>query len=341
MDAWRSTGVSLFLALTLTQAAGCLNVEVLDTRVEPWGAVFVRFQLRTSGGAPAPGLGLEDLTLSEDDVSISPTESLHWFAPREEQYWLPVLMLVDVSPSMPLVELEEALTDFAEAMPGDMEVAIYRFDGRDQLAAVLPFTSDGAAAVQAIDKLDVACVHDDCDPSTDLYGAVLHGLELLDDHVSDEQDATDRLIRPALVVFTDGQDWASRHARKDVVKAAKASDYDIYAVGLGEEADATFLEDIGRAGHAFISDPTGVQDAFAEIAASVVDVAHSYYALGYCSPARDGFHTLTLHACWGSFCGSDDVEFDADEFDEDRVGECLAEGEPTTKGRSGPATFQP
>lgn len=97
------------------------------------------------------------------------------------------------------------------------KVDVYAFDGDEKIHSIVPFTSteqslcDGLAGLRKYQARD---------PSTNLHGAVLQGLETL-------KRGLDREKKPlkfrALVVFSDGADRAARVSRDEMRSAIAKS----------------------------------------------------------------------------------------------------------------------
>jgi hypothetical protein len=177
---------------------------------------------------------------------------------------------------------------------------------------VLDFSTDARALQSAVDALTRNALTADpqYDVSTNLNGAVLHGLGVLDAR----QDAMARgqLFSGSLVVFTDGTDQAGRVADEAAVSAVAASPHACFTIGLGGETDELHLEALGRNGFAWAADSDGLGNAFDTIAEDIRAESGKHYILGYCSPKRKGTHRVTLRV--KDYAGSISYTFAADTF---------------------------
>ena len=81
-------------------------------------------------------------------------------------------------------------------------MAIYLFDGRPTLQTLIGFTRDHDDLTAAITSLDD---YEVLDPSTNLNGAIVSGLEVLDSIAVSDPDS---MVGASMVVFTDGADMA-------------------------------------------------------------------------------------------------------------------------------------
>lgn len=306
---------SLLVIGLLVSSAGCLNLDLLEGSTTPEGAVIVNFTAHGSGGAPAGGMVSADFEILEDGEVVSEFESQQIILNPKAQFRLVSILLLDMSGSIlesgNLSALQDAAVAYVEATTEVSEVGIYRFDGREDIIPVVEVTDDLTVLRDGIESLGTACDTDECDASTNLNGAVIETLSLLDDI----EDESPRIFAGSVVVFTDGTDRASRASADDAVARVKGSSHDVYSIGLGGEVDRSFLNKIGKSGTVYAGDAGEVSAAFAEVAASVSEESKSFYALVYCSPSRAGRHEVTIKGTWGGKSGSLKYEFDADGFD--------------------------
>jgi hypothetical protein len=116
------------------------------------------------------------------------------------------------------------------------------------------------------------------------------------------------------VVFTDGTDRAARVPLQEMLDAVNASDYSIFAIGVGNEIDDGTLSRIGKDGYIRVEDTAAIAGAFDEIGQRIVGFTRRYYLLSYCSPARAGKHTVTVEAVSEGRSGELTYQFDAKGF---------------------------
>jgi hypothetical protein len=152
--------------------------------------------------------------------------------------------------------------------------------------------------------------YDTVDPSTNLNGAFVRGLSLLD---LEEATTTDRTFGGTLAIFTDGTDQAGRVSNDAAIAAVEASDHSVYSVGLGGEASTEHLSNVGKSGAILAGDVGELSSAFEDLADSIRAQTAGFYVIAYCSPKRAGRHTLEIRLTGtGARAG---VEFDANGFD--------------------------
>jgi uncharacterized protein YegL len=252
-----------------------------------------------------------DFTILEDDDAVSAFESELSMVPITASFQLSTALVLDMSGSMidsgKLPDLQAAVRTFINTTESDQEIGVYLFDGREDLETLHSFTTDKEALISAVDDLTG---YDTVDPSTNLNGAIVRGLSLLD---LEEATTTDRTFGGTLAIFTDGTDQAGRVSNDAAIAAVEASDHSVYSVGLGGEASTEHLSNVGKSGAILAGDVGELSSAFEDLADSIRAQTAGFYVIAYCSPKRAGRHTLEIRLTGtGARAG---VEFDADGFD--------------------------
>ena len=269
-------------------AVSCANFTLLEQRSGPPANVLVLFELRRCDGRPLNRLDIDDFAFEENGRAVSQFESDAVLFNRKEAFAIEIVLLLDVSGSViadpdGLTALREAVGEFLTAIDGLSSVQVFVFDGGP---ALRPLT-DRAAPPIVLDQASGLDEDVTLDSSTNLNGAIIAGLEQLD-----ARQAMHRTPRStfsgSLVVFTDGTDRANRYADADALGAVRSSDHSVYTIGLGEEIDLTFLDDVGRTDFVQANDIEQLVQAFRQVAVDVRQESERFYALGYCSALRDG-----------------------------------------------------
>lgn len=286
-----ATGALALAALT----TGCATLQVTEVKstTQKPSNVAVYFKVTKGEDEPVPNLTAESFNIYEDDTLVSITESQQVILNPEVAAGHYTLLLVDmsgsVSESEDMSSVVEAADTFATKVESNNFVAIYAFDGNEDLHKLSGFAKaqEGSSRAERISSFKPD------DPSTNLNGAVLKGLELLDE----ELEKSDQPLKfGTLVVFTDGTDRAARVTEDEMMEAVGESDHDIFAIGLGTEISEDQLNRIGKDGTAMAADKASVVDAFDTIAAKIDGLTKSYYLLSYCSPARAREHEVEIEA---------------------------------------------
>lgn len=304
-------------AVVLGLVAGCggsqgLRLTLLDASVQKPSNVAVYFTVETSDGEPVAGLEAASFRIYEDGGLVSVHESKQTILNPEVAAEHYTLLLVDMSGSVTesgdLHRIVHAAGVFSERVGKYQKVAVYAFDGRSEIIPITPFTGSGGAVASGVERLGSFRSRD---PSTNLNGAVIEALGVLDKQLA---RARAPLRFGTLVVFTDGTDRASRVPRDDLYDAIDATEHEVFVIGVGAEIDEAELGAIGRSGTVLTKDREEVAAAFGQAADRIEAMSRRFYLLGYCSPARAGTHVVRIEAVFGDLTGSLSYEFDARGF---------------------------
>jgi len=303
-------------ALALLWAgSGCLKLTLYNAAVMKPSQVAVYFSVTDSGGKPVPNLTADKFRIYEDSGLVSVYESKQTILNPEVAAVHYTLLLVDLSGSITqsgaMEQLKPAVQSFADRVGSLQKVAIYGFDGSKEIFPIIGFTDGEGGVRAAAERLGTFKGRD---PSTNLNGAVIEGLKVLDKSLEHAQTP---LKFGSLMVFTDGTDRAKRVLRPEVDKAleeAQAKDTALYVIGVGKEIDSSELRNIGRTASFLSTDPAALAKAFDEIATRVEAYTKSFYLLSYCSPARAQEHDLKVETGGGLSKGDLTYHFDATGF---------------------------
>jgi hypothetical protein len=307
------------VVLGLVHASACaggLELTPIQHAAEKPSNVAVYFRVTTSDGDPVAGLEASAFRIHEDDKLVSEYESKQTILNPEVAASHYTLLLIDMSGSVaesddrPLIG--EAAQKFSTLVETNNKVAVYAFDGSEELHLVSKFSSGDAAGARAA----ALGSFKPKDPSTNLHGAVIKAIEELDKAL---EDAENPLRFGTLVVFTDGTDRAARVTSEEMQEAIDSSAYEVFAIGLGAEISEEDLARVGKDGVAMASDSEGVAEAFEAVAERIQGMTKAYYLLSYCSPARAQKHEVRIDAKRtvddDEQTGSLTTEFDAEGFE--------------------------
>ena len=313
-------GLASALVVPALLTAGCgLKITRIQTAADKPSNVAVYFKVEDGSGEPVGGMTAEQFEIYEDGELVSVYESQQTILNPEVAASHYTLLLVDMSGSVAESDdfpmISEAATLFTSEVEKNNKVAIYAFDGSEEIHKISDFTGSAGGAQSKANSLSGFSPKD---PSTNLNGAIVQGLEILDEGL---EKAENPLRIGTLVVFTDGTDRAARVPEDAMLDAVGDTPYDIFAIGLGEELSEKDLQKIGKSGTALAHDSTEISAAFETIGQRIEKLTRSYYLLSYCSPARAQTHTVTVtgkHTPEGKkkeVTGSLETEFDAEGFD--------------------------
>lgn len=318
--------------MMLVVSTGCgsgLKMTKINSDQKKPNNVWVFFTVE-DGDEPVAGLEATDFKIYEDDGLVSPYESKQVIQNPEVAAVMYTLLLLDVSGSMiesgRIEELVEAAKIFTDKVGESQKVAVYAFDGSEDLHSVVPFTSRKASVEGGLDGL-LGWTPEDT--STNLHGAVVEGLDTLHTGLSREEKP---LKFGTLVVFSDGADRAARVSRQEMLEEMRDQRYDtfeMYAIGIGEasELEDAELDDIGRDGTFVGHDVAKTTAIFEKVADRIEAHSKRFYLLSYCSPARKGEHDVRIEVDLEEY-GSGELEYRFDATDFGPPPQCNPEREP-------------
>ncbi len=292
------------------------------------GKVSIFFKVSDTDGNPVPGLTADQFTIYEqgrnDDCfnTISTSESFARISPNSQIFNNNTLLVLDLSNSVldsSLEELKIASTSFVNnVMPttdqDSFKMAIYWFDGEDELHLLNALTPSKSELIAAIDGItqDISS-----DPSTDLYGAVIKTTDIASNLIQ-ETTSGGNIGAASVVIFTDGTDQASRYTEDAALKKVNDANANIsfFSIGLGSEIDTQVLQDIGKTFSVFAGNKDELESTFNDISEKVSERANSFYLFEYCSPKRDGsgVNNLAIQVKTGSREGAVQTKFSANGF---------------------------
>ena len=290
---------NLIATVLLLLLPGCFEEKpcemydsVQEDHFEP-AVVKLSFQLKKCNGEPIPNRQISDFVLSEDGTLIDDFESKPELLNKKRSYEMATVLLLDMSGSIvesgSVDNLQSAAKSFAHTLVSEREVAVYAFDGQRELHILVDFTSDNDAISKAIDGLSSFVSEDN---STNLNGAVIQGLTLLEEK---KKQTTDKIFAGSLAIFTDGTDKANHYTDQDAQMAvAKANTVSVFTIGLGTTVDEAHLKALGKDGYRWAENSSELELAFGDIAQSIQDEANSFYSIAYCTPSRNGNHLFEV-----------------------------------------------
>ncbi|WP_424364517.1 vWA domain-containing protein [Maribacter sp.] len=292
------------------------------------GKVSILFKVSDTDGSPVAGLTADQFTIYEQGRNdacfntISQSESQARISSNSQIFNANTLLVLDLSNSVlssSLDELKTASVSFVNnVMPTTSEesykMAIYWFDGEDELHLLNDLTSSKQELVDAINSITEDISND---PSTDLYGAVIKSTKIAEDLLK-ESIKNEVIGAASVVIFTDGTDQASRYTEEAALKKVNdaSSNVSFFTIGLGSEIDTQVLTDIGKTYSVFAGNAEELENTFNAISIKISERANSFYLFEYCSPKRDGSgdNNLVIRVVDGNQKGAVQTEFSADGF---------------------------
>ena len=242
------------------------------------------------------------------------------------------ILLIDVSGSItrsvdgkskPVLEdLKKAANIFIDSMKiaDNRQLAVYAFDGREDLITISDFSDNANNLKLKIKALNSSITKD---LSTNLYGAIVRAIEILDKKLEENKNP-ENILSGTLTIFTDGTDRARRLGTNgfDIVlenmnkiKKERKNVY-IYTIGLGREYSEKVLRDFGIDGYRSALSTNAMSAIFRELGESIESLTKCYYKLEYKTPSRKGSGIMQL-IVWvkdGVYSGGYRLTFDTENF---------------------------
>jgi hypothetical protein len=298
----------------LTGPCRNMSLSVVDQAVAKPANVGLRLHVSCDGSGLDSVLTPNEFTLAEDNKVLSAFEAERVIKPVARDAEELVALVLDLSGSVTRSgtkpEMLAGAKKLVELLGPNHQVAIFGFDGRADLVPFTFFTADPAEIAAAFARVDAATTVDD---STNLNGAIVAGLDLLD-HEVEGRTSPKRVAHGTLVVFSDGTDRAGRVQDYVVARRLSTTRQATFAIGVGAEMNEDQLKQIGRTGTALARDVGELGGAFASIADRVRANAQTDYLVSYCSPARAGTRNLSVTVRRGDLEDAISVDFNAEGF---------------------------
>ncbi|OEJ99723.1 VWA domain-containing protein [Roseivirga misakiensis] len=328
----------LLLSIMFTLSCGSddgenlnLSVTIEDQFVNLPSNVSVFFRVEDAAGNGVAGLTEDDFSIYENGAIISEFEATRKIQPNEQVFDYHITLMLDLSGSVLGSENLEALKTAAksfidEVVPSDdktnaqaIKMDIWWFDGSENIKQLQAVSTSATELKASIDDISPAMSSDN---STNLYGAVIQGIEVATQKLTQTRNL-DEIASSAVVIFTDGTDQANRNTKGQALSSVTNADRDlsIYTIGLGGEIDEQVLREIGKTSFVSAANIGELLDSFREIGDLINGRANSYYLLEYCSPKRSGNNQLTIEVNKGALVGRANSLFDASDFN----GSCTLE----------------
>lgn len=334
MEASRNSTL-LTAILVILVMTGCSNnyeaderkieVHLIESNTEPPSKVRLFFKIDTDIEDTSYPIEEPDFEIFENGSQISNLESQARIRKEPGEFLYSSLLLLDLSGSilnnsdLPRVKeaaatfIERTMPEKGEGLYGTREMAVYWFDGEEDIHSLVDFTPARDDLLAGIDSIHNQ-ISDDV--STNLNGAVTQGLSLMNSRLQQTGSDSGIAIAGSMVLFTDGTDQAGRVSRAEALDSINHAgrEHSLFSIGLGGEIDPNTLELFGRDGFELAADSLALRDSFLAVAERLERMSNSYYVLEYCSPKRAGQHVLQLRALYENQFGSFNMPFSAEGF---------------------------
>lgn len=223
---------------------------------------------------------------------------------------LDIVLVFDTSNSMagdPLEAAKDAALSFLRLLPPTAQVAVVSFDFEAEVVA--PFTNELDSLVGPIQDLST-------DGDTAMYDGVIAAVDLF---------PIDRTERRTVVLLSDGSDTASTATLQQAARRVRQREADMYAVGLGNQADTEALSRLAGDGQVLTAQDTS---ALAPVYDDIAALLGNQYVLVF-DPLRDGVGEGAVFIDHLGVAGQSSFEYDS------RV------GAPSSSGQAGEQSTAP
>ncbi|NND70869.1 MAG: VWA domain-containing protein [Rhodothermales bacterium] len=301
--------------------SGDVTLSVISQERSFPANLSVLFKVESISSTPIGRLDSTDFEIFDNDVLQSQFESSSKIDGQRGDFATSVVLVLDLSGSItntenlaPLKSASKAFLESALSIDDEntTEASVWWFDGDAALKQLVGFTNDSSELMNAIDSVDASI---STDASTNLYGAIVQSVEVLENRLNQIDDETAAI--GAIAIFTDGTDQASRSTQSSALEAVSNADpkINMYSIGLRGEIDENFLKNVGKSGSVFASNINEITPQFRDIAERIRDQANSVYKLEYCSPRRSGLsHSLRIVVNAGGRVAQDEINYSAEGF---------------------------
>jgi hypothetical protein len=302
-------------------AGGSLRVKKIAAVAQPPGNVAAYFTVYTKEGAPVPDLDTPNFKIYENNKPVSEKKAKRALLETKPVEADLVLVLIDVSgPYVDGEDFPDIVTAVGKLITAVNKIgqgAVGVFDGEDEIVAMLGFGAPNEKAA-----LDAVRHFRPRNRNGNLNGAIVQGIDALEKQL----DAATLPFRyGTLVIVTDRGDLAKKVTAETVKKKLAKSPVDVQIVAIGPKTNRLELEPLASPGGLFISpDPKDFNKGLQGTAKKLDEVANARYLFSYCSPKRQGKHTLTLVIETPDDHGRVMYKFDAEGF----KGGCSAKHRP-------------
>jgi hypothetical protein len=265
-----------------------------------------------NGEEPVTDLLADNFSIYENDQLIPKEQAQLTLLDGDVAAAHHAVLLVDVSASNDSDRLGKAIAAFVTKVHPLEGVTVLAFDGSTELQSIAHVPKEGEAAALAEYGLGDLRARD---PSRNLYGAILNGLDELDARLM-------QIKKPVrvgvLVVFSSGPDLAGRATEDAIHDKLDSSDHDLVTIAVGDDPGWP-ADGLASGGTIRAQAASTLPIAFEEAATLVARRRRSHYLVSYCSPSRAGVRRARLEAHYTTREGEQrggefELDFDASGF---------------------------
>ncbi|AXG72162.1 von Willebrand factor type A domain protein [Kordia sp. SMS9] len=303
-----------------------IEIKNIETLVDE-SKIKVSFKLTDANNVGIANQTDSDFNLYERAVNageteqlIDPAEAPRLIVPNPQNYRYATMIVMDVSGSVidEIDNIKSAATLyvsnlFSEINSGALEVAIYYFDGREQLQELIDFSSSSQDIITAISGMSQALQED---RSTNLYGAVVQSCNRMQaKKIEIQNDANTNIWSSSIVFFSDGKNQDFFSNRSDMNASINATTFNtgFYVIGAGSDIDTSVISDIGRNGQFLIDNYSQLNTGLNNVLDAIKGEANSNYELEICT-AKSGTEVVFRLASVGTPTNGGTGTYDTNNF---------------------------
>ena len=312
----RLAALGLACVVSGCQLLGGARIQELATGSAKPGNVATLVAV-TEKDKPVPGLPPSAFTITENDQPIDlETAQLQLIEPSRYAAFHTVL-LVDISQAKEASvrkALAKAAGAFVRRVRLGQSVTVVAYDGSDKVRVAGEYSTDAHATTP--EQVEALVNIAPGDPSRNLRGAVIQGLEILDRHLASSPSP---LHLGTLVVFARGPDLAGRTPEPTLKDAISSRTDKLVYIGVTGDTPDAVAKTLSESGQVLAQASDTLPIAFEDAGALVDSLLDQYYLISYCSPARAGKRSLKVAVSVPVPDGKNEtdsfsVEFDATGF---------------------------
>jgi len=309
-----------------------LYAKELSTFVASPANVYVMVNIMDQDGRPmdmTADLVTEQVTIKEDGAYV-PRDAIYTIVPAKQ--WKATLIAFLISHSFNteqhMEHVREAIASWFEQLKTDENVWVTIALVTAHIHALMPvvqgtWTNNLTQALTDLDGFHI----ESRDHSVNLNGAIIDMVHDMQAFSVDKSNSS-LLVRRVLVLITDSGDRAHRFSEDDVLSTlASAQNVNVYALVHTNAPIPAFISTIATYGSIFVSNVSDISLHVSTLVQQLSRIGKNPALIGYCTPSRDGSHTVSFSI--GALSPSIDVTFDAsafqgDECDRNAIQQCAA-----------------
>jgi hypothetical protein len=300
------TASSNVTSVAVTCAGSNIALTNMGIKTQSPSIVVMPIHARDKGtGLSVRGLNTADFLVKEDSTTIGVESYVTSKPVGEVPYVFRIVVAVDVSSSITLVDIEQektALLGVVNNLQPNQQLAIYTFD--DVVTLRQGFTSDKTALGAAISTITRGS------PSTNLYGAISTGASQWTDSFN-----LTNVTYGALLVITDGDDTSGLVTKATAQTAVLNKQAYIIPVGAAVEPGTAGYQNMvdifGAERVISSSDFSVLTNTLDTIRSNLLETFAGLYYVYYASPSRSGTHTIDLSVVGNGNTASDSHVIDS------------------------------